>query len=195
MGKKRRKQNMGGLDGDVEMDMTPMIDVVFNLIIFFMVITDMTQKDLEYLILPKAELAEVDEGKDRERLVLNIVNPDLKDMQGKVDPNKPPIFFEGRQVDDMVDLRRHLRQRANPRLYPQKIKEDGVTPMPQLAPGLWPSRKPLLIRCDQAMIFAWVQAVIQYCTFVPGNPQEKELAESPFIWKIEMAVAEKAADK
>ena len=33
-------------DTDMEMDMTPMIDVVFLLIIFFMIITDMTQQDL-----------------------------------------------------------------------------------------------------------------------------------------------------
>ncbi len=32
---------------ELEMNMTPMIDVVFLLIIFFMLITDMTQQDLE----------------------------------------------------------------------------------------------------------------------------------------------------
>ena len=36
---------------EMEMDMTPMIDVVFLLIIFFMIITDMSQKDLEELEL------------------------------------------------------------------------------------------------------------------------------------------------
>ena len=39
---------------EMEMNMTPMIDVVFLLIIFFMIITDMTQQDLEELTLPMA---------------------------------------------------------------------------------------------------------------------------------------------
>ncbi|MEO0662385.1 MAG: biopolymer transporter ExbD, partial [Planctomycetota bacterium] len=45
---------------DMDMDMTPMIDVVFLLIIFFMVITDLTQRDLEDLHLPLAEQATPD---------------------------------------------------------------------------------------------------------------------------------------
>ena len=42
---------------EIEMDMTPMIDVVFLLIIFFMIITDLTQQDLEELKLPEARAA------------------------------------------------------------------------------------------------------------------------------------------
>ena len=42
-----------------ELDMTPMIDVVFQLIIFFMLITDMSQKELEELYLPKAEVDDI----------------------------------------------------------------------------------------------------------------------------------------
>ncbi|HED65639.1 MAG TPA: biopolymer transporter ExbD, partial [Planctomycetes bacterium] len=42
---------------EMEMNMTPMIDVVFLLIIFFMIITDLTQADLEQLQLPEAKSA------------------------------------------------------------------------------------------------------------------------------------------
>ena len=34
------------VDQDLEMDMTPMIDIVFNLLIFFMLISDLTNKDI-----------------------------------------------------------------------------------------------------------------------------------------------------
>ena len=34
---------------EMDLDMTPMIDVVFLLIIFFMIITDLTQQELEDL--------------------------------------------------------------------------------------------------------------------------------------------------
>ena len=45
---------------EMEMNMTPMIDVTFLLIIFLMVITDLTQQDLEDLQLPIAQNAQPD---------------------------------------------------------------------------------------------------------------------------------------
>ena len=46
--------NKHDAETEMEMNMTPMIDVVFLLIIFFMIITDLTQQDLEELKLPVA---------------------------------------------------------------------------------------------------------------------------------------------
>ncbi|MAG31571.1 MAG: hypothetical protein CL908_11855 [Deltaproteobacteria bacterium] len=179
-------------DYDLEINMTPMIDVVFNLIIFFMVITDLTQKDLEYLILPKAEKAVPDEGEDTERIIINIinissVNNQMRVKSGELDPALPPIMVGGKQIKNLDQLRAWLRRKADPRRYPDKDKN-------QVAPGLWPSRKPLLVRCDQGQIFGWVQAVMQYCTFVPGQKRESELALSPMIYKLEIAVAEPPSD-
>ena len=42
--------------------MTPMIDIVFNLVIFFLIVTDLTQKELENLVLPNAQKAKEDKG-------------------------------------------------------------------------------------------------------------------------------------
>ena len=56
-----------------DLDMTPMIDIVFNLLIFFMVITDLTQKDLVELTLPIAYMAASDEDNDPDdRIILNV---------------------------------------------------------------------------------------------------------------------------
>ena len=60
---------------EMEMNMTPMIDVVFLLIIFFMVITDLTQQDLEELQLPTAENAQPDKPKPDLALTFG---PDVK---------------------------------------------------------------------------------------------------------------------
>ena len=58
---------------EMEMNMTPMIDVVFLLIIFFMIITDMTQQDLEELVLPMAQFAREDKpDPDEYRPIINI---------------------------------------------------------------------------------------------------------------------------
>ncbi|GJM22279.1 MAG: biopolymer transport protein ExbD [Planctomycetota bacterium] len=65
----RKKQSAGT---EVAMDMTPMIDVVFLMIIFFMIVSDMSQQDLAELVLPKAEMAQDDETEEG-RMIINIV--------------------------------------------------------------------------------------------------------------------------
>ena len=195
--KKQHSRGRSAPNIETALNMTPMIDVVFNLIIFFMVITDMTQQDLEYLILPKAELALEDDGAEAERLVVNVVNPMSELMRGRIDPNRPPIFFEGRQVESLDELRALLRRRADPRTHPEKFMIDKVTPRPPIAVvggrPLYPSRVPLIIRCDQGQIFGWVQALMQVCTFIPGRDRNAELQDSPLIYKLEIAVAENEA--
>jgi len=65
----RKKQEAGT---EVVMDMTPMIDVVFLMIIFFMIVSDMSQQDLAELVLPKADMAQDDETEEG-RMIINIV--------------------------------------------------------------------------------------------------------------------------
>lgn len=59
-------------DQDADMDMNPMIDCVFLLMIFFVLVIDLSQKDLEDMILPKAEKAIPDEDPPEKRPVINI---------------------------------------------------------------------------------------------------------------------------
>jgi biopolymer transport protein ExbD len=56
------------------LSMTPMIDIVFNLVIFFLIVTDLTQKELENLVLPNAQKAKEDKAaEDEERVIINLV--------------------------------------------------------------------------------------------------------------------------
>ncbi len=58
---------------EVTMDMTPMIDVVFLLLIFFMVVNEISKMQLhEGIILPLASQARVDDRPPPGRLVLNV---------------------------------------------------------------------------------------------------------------------------
>ncbi|MGQ0612264.1 MAG: ExbD/TolR family protein [Planctomycetaceae bacterium] len=60
-------------EDECKMDMTAMIDIVFNLVIFFMLVTDINQKDLAALTLPLAHMSQDDDGKDGDdRLIVNI---------------------------------------------------------------------------------------------------------------------------
>ena len=60
-------------DEKAEMDMTPMIDCVFLLMIFFVLVIDLSQKDLEDLILPKAIHVEEDKNPPDVRPIINIM--------------------------------------------------------------------------------------------------------------------------
>ena len=57
---------------DADMDMTPMIDCVFLLMIFFVLVIDLSQQDLEDLILPEAKYAVPDENPPDVRPIVNI---------------------------------------------------------------------------------------------------------------------------
>ena len=47
-------------DASVELNMTPMIDIVFQMILFFIIITDFTQNDIALLELPWSTVGEDD---------------------------------------------------------------------------------------------------------------------------------------
>ena len=66
-----------------EVNMTPMIDVVFLLLIFFMVVVDMTQKDLADLTLPLAITAQPDKSDDKNpRYIVNVDRQGLIKYKG-----------------------------------------------------------------------------------------------------------------
>lgn len=58
-----------------KLNMTPMIDCVFLLNLFFMTVTELTrQDDIEALRLPDIRHSQPDENPDPERLVINILS-------------------------------------------------------------------------------------------------------------------------
>ena len=149
-------------DAPPEMDMTPMIDVVFQLIIFFMLITDMSQKELEELYLPKAEVAVADKPDPNEqRPIVNI----LTDGQIVV---KREVLFDPKNDDKYKKLAEFLA-RAAKAMPKGPIFEDQPN-------GPQAPKWPLLIRADQATPMKYVQKVMEVC----GR-------QGIQIWKVELA--------
>jgi biopolymer transport protein ExbD len=76
---------------DIEVDMTPMIDIVFQLIAFFAVITNFeeTQAD-ERVKLPRDSLAKPPKVKVEHQLVLNVGF--FRDMEGEKTDAQPWLF-------------------------------------------------------------------------------------------------------
>ncbi len=130
----RKKQ----VDYEMKMNMTPMIDVVFNLIIFFMIVTDLTQQELEDLVLPKADQAQKDENPEDKRMIINI--------------NRKGDYIVRRHnrgcVDDAInEIRKHLAAQVQ-----------GFDREPDGA-----SKQAILIRADSDTEFKYIQKVMQIC--------------------------------
>jgi len=78
MAKKKRESKAAGFGEFGGFDMTPMIDVTFLLIIFFMLITELADVSKAKLKLPVAERAEPDDKHVPGRVVINVMkNGDL----------------------------------------------------------------------------------------------------------------------
>ncbi len=152
---------------DMEMDMTPMIDVVFLLIIFFMIITDMSQADLEELKLPVAENADPDKPPP------GTVRPVLNIKQAGTILAKRDVIFDPENSDEYKKLQTYLYSQASAM---PKEPIDKNKPGVDMIPG-----GNLLIRADQNTPFKYIQKVMGICGL-----------EKIKLWKLQLAAAETA---
>lgn len=96
---------------DLDVDMTPMIDCVFLLLIFFMVVATMSKVDMTPEIeLPVAPKAAVPEDL-RARGIINILPNGFVTASGEVVDESKPFMVSGSMVDDRglrkaIDARR-----------------------------------------------------------------------------------------
>jgi len=77
--------------GAVSFNMTPMIDIVFNLIIFFILTSQFTQLEIEQVNLPVSMAAKPKDVGEYRNVVINLVDPD-----------DPKCVIFGQQVDYLV---------------------------------------------------------------------------------------------
>ena len=150
---------------EMEMNMTPMIDVVFLLIIFFMIITDLTQQELEDLELPLAVEAAPDKPNPEEwRPIINI------------DHNGRMVVKRNDYYDPEKDQgpRKYDRLKIKLLDFAKRMKKE---PLPELGGKLVPD-EPILLRADRSSNFRFVQDIMEQC----GD-------QSIAIWKLQLAVS------
>lgn len=128
-------------DVNAPMDMTPMIDCVFLLIIFFMCVTEMAQIEVEQLTLPKANMAVEDEKVPKDRQVINVTYSIVGD---EVLSN---IIIRKVPYNNQDELVRFLKSRAEE----AGRNEKGV------------SRLTVKIRADGKVAYQQVQRVMVAC--------------------------------
>jgi len=115
------------------MNMTPMIDVTFQLITFFMVVATMSRLELEAnLNLPLAQMAVVIETPEVNRLVINV-------------DNSGQIIIYGRNYS-YSELENFLKSNAA-----EAKKKYGKA---------WKAKTPVLVRCDKGIRWSTLRVVL-----------------------------------
>jgi len=151
------------------LSMTPMIDIVFNLVIFFLIVTDLTQKELENLVLPLALKAKEDKAvEDEERVIINLVE---KRQNGEGTGTYQAIVKKKEYTHE--ELKQLLEQRAN------TAREPDILPGALVAP----SKIYVLIRADRSTPWQEVQWIMQDC----ADPHVA-------IWKLQFATRDLGED-
>ncbi|MEW6359728.1 MAG: biopolymer transporter ExbD [Planctomycetota bacterium] len=126
----------GRKDEQASFDMTPMIDIVFQLIIFFVTVSELSKAQNLKLELPMADTANPDTRVKADRLVVNM------DENGKVHL----VGLEPMNVHD-ARLREILRFEAKRSM----VKEEGM------------AERQVILRADKRMEFRHVQGFMKDC--------------------------------
>lgn len=132
-----------------DMNMTPMIDIVFQLIIFFMLVTDMAAAQIEKLNLPTANKAIKEKFEDTTMLLMNVMGDGTIKIGGKTYWS-PKSQDDARKLEDLFESRRQNKQ------YQEVAgKTDWV-------------KYPMLIRADRSTPFEHIQKILMIATHHGG---------------------------
>lgn len=155
---------------DADIDMTPMIDCVFLLIIFFVLVIDLSQKNLEDLILPVAKYAVPDEDPPDIRPIINVA------QDGRM------VFQSNTYYDPVVDGDSQTVATDMLRTLLLDWKENVVVDKSVETIGnrqVTVVNDPVLVRADKWTEWHWVGLFMTACS-------QPEAA----FWKLELALSE-----
>jgi biopolymer transport protein ExbD len=157
-------------EGDnTTMNMTPMIDIVFNLVTFFMLTLDMSHKELAVLDLPRAYNGIEDKDpktnpdlkpEDKVRFVINLEISTAKDANGR--EYGPSIYFRGNRWPVGSDRSPQEQDMALKRLR-EELLILHQNPTIKLREPDGSSRLMILIRGDRQSKWQFVQWIMQVC--------------------------------
>jgi len=140
-----------------DVDMTPMIDIVFQLIAFFMVITNFEQnKADERVRLPKDQLAIPQEVKPKHAITLN-VGYDRDPRTDEIISATPLMFYNGDKLSP--------RDWAKPLVQEAQFFEALNVDLAEVA---------VEIRSDGDVSTGLIQELIQTCQKTRGSPRSTQ---------------------
>ncbi len=95
-----QKKHVGSGAGAVSMNMTPLIDIVFQLLIFFVLTTQFQQLAIETVTLPMSIAATPKDPFQYRNVIINVVNPDNPEVRVM----GQPVAYGVLEVDNELSL-------------------------------------------------------------------------------------------
>lgn len=155
---------------DIDMDMTPMIDCVFLLMIFFVLVIDLSQKNLEDLILPRAVFMEPDDAPPENRPIINVLQNGTVIFGGDVffDPTK-----DGKNYGKIKQLLLDIRTKGVAEKTLKLVQKDIGGAFAEVIDD------PILIRADKWTEWHYVGEIMKQCS-------QPDIA----FWKVQLALSD-----
>lgn len=163
-------------DIEMKMDMTPMIDMVFQLVMFFIISVDFSRQELAFLKLPHSTAGIEDKAEDPRRIVINVTAPAPTEAELK-NPDIARLWPQSRIDQANRILIRNKSYTFDQLLEYLKVRGVQYRPDPK-DPTV--AETSILIRCDGGQAFDLVKRIMQVCV----HPNVR-------ISKVEIATAEK----
>ena len=150
-----KKRKRSDENFETKMEMTPMIDCVFLLIMFFILTTQITV-NIEDVVLPFSREGKQDEQKDtgKTMLILNV----RKNRDGERDQRLGEIVYKGK-VFDTKQLLQMLKAEADYDASPEGRGRDWE-PGPN---GIKLSQLEILIRYDRSVKSEYLRTIFEQC--------------------------------
>jgi biopolymer transport protein ExbD len=155
------------VEESVACNLIPMIDIMFLLLLFFMLGADMTQRQLEEVRLPKAEQCKPDDGTDGfelARVTVNVFHPAASERV------VCPVFAAGGECRDESHWRIAVRGETYSKESVRSVLRDEADRARSTEPskdgGPPASLRELMIRADADAPYAIIQSVIESCAAV-----------------------------
>jgi len=157
---------------EISPNLIPMIDIMFLLLLFFMLGADMGQRELEEVMLPKALAVKEDReepgGRKNDKLVVNVYHrydgeaaACVPYKNGDVCREKKHwrIGIRGRDFTDLKKLEAQLKIEADPLRTAPAAKLSSGQALP-------PSDRTVIVRADASAPYVYVQDVMNTCAKV-----------------------------
>jgi biopolymer transport protein ExbD len=153
------------VEENVGCNLIPMIDIMFLLLLFFMLGADMTQRELEDVVLPKADQAKEDSKEKTDEAGYTTINI-FHDVTGGCaaygaekgicsDTGHWTIAIRGKRLNEPAVLAERLEWEAKQELEPpDPANPAGKKPM---------SKRKISIRADAKCLYEQVQRLIEAC--------------------------------
>ena len=157
MARKKKRIADEAMKTKVEMNMTPMIDMTFLILTFFMLVCHLSTLQLEAIQLPHADEARKAEKVIKQLKSTVIVNVKEEDTQ-KLAQGIRQVRISGR-IYDPDKLKAYIQRRAYEAV--QKYGPDKTVPAP---PGVVVSPLRVIIRCDRQARYEAVTWIMEACS-------------------------------